>query len=251
MTFHNVAAIIPARYASTRFPGKPLVKIMGLPMIQRVYQQVTQSGIEKVMVATDDERIARVVKDFGGEVIMTNPNHSTGTDRLAEAAQQLSCEWILNVQGDEPVISPDDLNNLVETTMATGECPISTLIFPITEETHFNNPNVVKVVLNQNNHALYFSRAAIPFPRNPPQSMWKHLGIYFYRKDFLLAFSQWPQAQLESTESLEQLRILERGYPILCVPAKFEGIGVDHPDDILKVERFLMNNSPKTKETPA
>ncbi len=246
----SVLAVIPARYGSTRFPGKPLVLLAGKPMIQHVYERVIQvPSIERVVVATDDSRIFETVLNFGGTAIMTRDDHETGTDRLVEVASSESCEWVLNVQGDEPLISPEDLNKLVsETRKIVLEKPslqISTLVYPISEPNSVADPNVVKVVLNRYHEALYFSRSAIPFVRQSHTPLWKHIGVYMYRRDFLLKFSQWTRTALELTEQLEQLRVLENGYSIFCTIAQNEGVGVDRPEDLPKAEQLLNQSHPQ------
>jgi 3-deoxy-manno-octulosonate cytidylyltransferase (CMP-KDO synthetase) len=254
----QVVAIIPARYASSRFPGKPIVDIAGRPMIQWVYQRTRQAtGVGRVLVATDDERIYRVVAGFGGEAVMTSPTHPTGTDRLAEVAASLDAELIVNVQGDEPLIEPSAIDAALAPfaddptlVMSTLRCPIPTLdeLFDI---------SITKVVTDAQDVALYFSKAPIPYHRDewgPVTSMvarlrlsggtapivgWRHIGLYVYRRTFLLAFARLPQTPLERLEQLEQLRALEHGYRIKVVPTPYVSIGVDTPEDVAKVERVL------------
>ncbi|MGK5090850.1 3-deoxy-manno-octulosonate cytidylyltransferase [Deltaproteobacteria bacterium TL4] len=233
----NVIAVIPARYQSSRFPGKPLVLIAGKPMIQHVYERVHKvASVDRVVIATDDDRIYRVVQSFGGEVVMTRSDHATGTDRVLEAIANLSCEWVLNVQGDEPLINPDDLETLIQSTMAHGNAKVATLTIPILEEQHFLDPNIVKVVFNQQKEALYFSRSPLPYSRGFQTTRWKHIGVYLYKKSFLLEFHRWNRSLLEQSEELEQLRILEHGETILCVKAQNEGVGVDCPKDLERAE---------------
>jgi 3-deoxy-manno-octulosonate cytidylyltransferase (CMP-KDO synthetase) len=237
----KVIAIIPARYASTRFPGKPLVQIAGKPMIQHVVERVRSvRSVAEVIVATDDERIAHAVRDFGGEACLTSPAHLTGTDRIVEVAQSRPCDWILNVQGDEPLIAPDALENLIWQTLADGTCPIATLIYRSIDADVWRNPNVVKAVLNARSHALYFSRSPLPYVRDTSFDFcWKHLGVYLYRRDFLLDYASWAPTPLEKAEKLEQLRVLEHGYSLLCVESHADSVGVDLPEDIALAEKNL------------
>lgn len=240
---NRVLAVIPARYQSTRFPGKPLALLAGKPMIQHVFEQVSKvEAIDRVVVATDDQRIYDRVQAFGGNVAMTRSDHETGTDRLVEVLDSEDCDWILNVQGDEPMISPEDLQHLVQNTLSLDSVKLSTLIFPITDDSVHQDPNVVKVVLNHKKEALYFSRAPIPFERTSQSPRWKHIGVYLYQKDFLLEFNQWSRSELELTEQLEQLRVLEKGYSIACTVAQEDGIGVDTPEDLLQAEALFQKN---------
>jgi len=243
-----VWAVIPARYASTRFPGKPLVAIAGKPMIQHTYERTASTpGIARVLVATDDTRIADAVAAFGGEAVRTG-DHPTGTDRIAEAvrlevaAGAAAPGWVLNVQGDEPLIDPGDLETLVRGMRAHPDCPMGTLIHPLSGLEEFRDPNVVKVALDTSGRALYFSRAAIPHPRDqegPGAHGWRHLGVYMYRLDFLERFGALPPTPLSALEQLEQLRALEHGYEIRCFEAKAMGVGVDVPADVARVEKLL------------
>ena len=238
----NVACIIPARYASTRLPGKPLLDIAGKPMIQRVVERVQQARRpSRVIVATDDRRIAEAVRSFGGEARMTSAAHPTGTDRLAEVAATLpDMELILNIQGDEPLIPPLAIDELIG---AFDDCPdlqMATLMTPLTED-EYDNPAAVKVVTSLDGHALYFSRSLIPYPRNrvPERRCFKHIGVYAYRRDFLLRFAVLPPSPLEVTESLEQLRALENGYRIRVIETPFRSIGVDTPADLAEVRELF------------
>jgi len=239
----SVLAVIPARYTSTRFPGKPLVLIAGKPMIQHVYERVScVSRIDSVLVATDDERIRAVVADFGGEAVLTSPDHQTGTDRIVEAIEGRDAEWVLNVQGDEPAIDGNDLSRLIETAQATPDTQAATLVFRLSDPAKIADPNIVKAVVAPGGHALYFSRSPIPFPRKVSEvspAIWRHLGVYLFRREFLVRFHAWPQTPLEQTEQLEQLRILEHGEKLLCVEAQHEGVGVDVPEDLPNAEEFL------------
>lgn len=238
----SAIAIIPARYASTRFPGKPLADLLGKPMIQHVYERVVQAGgIDRVIVATDDERIAAAVRAFGGAAEMTRTDHPTGTDRLAEVAARLDAQWIVNVQGDEPLIDPRMIAQALEPLRRDPGIVMGTLKTPIASVEEYLNPNVVKVVTDQQGFALYFSRAAIPHGRDlgsdlnaalPQISAFKHVGLYVYRRDFLLAFPKLAATPLEGLEKLEQLRALEHGYRIHVVETDLVSLGVDTPADL-------------------
>ena len=233
--------IIPARYASSRLPGKPLADICGKPMIQRVYEQASLADkLSKVIVATDDERVYTAVKAFGGNVAMTSSEHNSGTDRLAEVAKGLQADLIVNIQGDEPLVPPEILNKLVEAFTAEKELNMATLkcVMP---QADYANPAAVKVVTDKNNYALYFSRSLLPYIRNeqPELKIYKHIGVYAYTLDFLLEFAAMPQSLLEQTESLEQLRVLENGYKIKVLPVDYDGVGVDTPEDLEKVRRII------------
>ena len=236
----EITAIIPARYGSTRFPGKPLADIAGEPMIKHVYQRVNDvKNLDKVIVATDDQRIYETVESFGGRVEMTSEDHSSGTDRIAEVARTLESDLIINVQGDEPLIEPAMVEQAVEPFYNQEELVMSTLKKKIKSQNEINNPNVVKVVTDRDGYALYFSRSSIPFRKNKEIEYYKHVGLYVYRRDFLLKFSNMEPTSLEKTESLEQLRALENGYKIKVVETNFNTIGVDMPDDIERVEQII------------
>lgn len=229
--------IIPARYASTRFPGKPLAIIHGKPMIQVVYEHVREAGLDQVAVATDDERIAECVRGFGGQVVMTSPDHPSGTDRCGEAAELLGLhddDVIVNIQGDEPGISAKEIG-LLTSLFARPEVHIATLVRPFTDPEEAENPNKVKVVLALNGKALYFSRLPIPYVRDshsPAPTYYQHLGIYAYRYETLKQLILLPPSSLENTEKLEQLRWLENGYDIYTAPCDYRGIGIDTPEDL-------------------
>ena len=246
-------AVIPARYASSRFPGKPLVEIAGKSMIQHVWERAMQTqAIDEVLVATDDQRILSAVENFGGKGVLTSTEHKTGTDRIVEVLSGRSCEWVLNIQGDEPLVLPSDLERLIQQAHSTEGTKGATLIYKITDESMLHDPNIVKVTLNRKKQALYFSRSLIPFPRSPQTenfSIWRHLGVYLFQRDFLLQFHQWPQSGLEQTEQLEQLRILENGETLLCVEAENDGVGVDVPQDVEYAEMMLKRQ--KVKQIPA
>ena len=239
----NVVCIIPSRYASTRLPGKPLLDIAGKPMIQHVVERVRQARRpSRIIVATDDERIAEAVRSFGGEARMTSTDHPTGTDRLAEVAATLpEMDLILNIQGDEPLIPVQAIDELVAAFDDCPDLPMATLMTPMTE-TEYDNPAAVKVVTTLDGHALYFSRSLIPYPRNRGLEWrcFKHIGVYAYRRDFLLRFAALPPSPLEVTESLEQLRALENGYRIRVIETPFRSIGVDTPADLEEVRRLFL-----------
>ena len=234
----NVVCIIPARYASTRLPGKPLLDIAGKPMIQHVVERVGRAHRpSRILVATDDARIYGVVQGFGGEARMTSTAHATGTDRLAEVAAALpDADLILNVQGDEPLIPPQAIDALVDAFTDRPELQMATLMTPM-DESEYDNPAAVKVVVSLDGHALYFSRSLIPFPRyrGPEWRCFKHIGVYAYRRDFLLHLAALPPSPLETAESLEQLRALEHGYRIRVIETPFRSIGVDTPEDLERV----------------
>ena len=242
----DVLGIIPARFASTRFPGKPLTDINGKTMIRRVYEQASASGLAEVIVATDDDRIYDHVLSFGGKAVMTATHHQSGTDRCFEAYKQHDkpYEYIINIQGDEPFIKPEQID-LVAGCFKQPNTQLATLVKKITTEEELFNVNAPKVVLSNSGDALYFSRQPIPFCRNVPQDIWhkqhtyyKHIGIYGYRADILEQITQLPPSALELAESLEQLRWLENGFKITTALTEFETIGIDSPEDLLRV----MNN---------
>lgn len=237
----NVIGIIPARLAATRLPNKPLLDILGKPMIQWVYERaLSAETLDDVMVATPDPEIAQCVQSFGGRAIMTSHEHRSGTDRLAEAALGLSAELIVNIQGDEPLLDPAAVDALVRTMIESPDVQMGSLMCPLTEEGEEEDPAVVKVVTDQRGFALYFSRARIPYPRHPEAARWtKHIGIYAYRREFLLTFSKLEPTPLEKAESLEQLRALENGYRIKMVETSFSPTSVDTPEDLERVREIL------------
>ena len=236
--------VIPARYGSSRFEGKPLELIHGKTMIEWVYKRTRLSNLDKVVVATDDERIEKVVKDFGGEVVMTSKNHETGTDRIAEVAEKYSdFDVIINVQGDEPLIESSMINSLMKPFMMETELKMATLKYKLINMEDVDNTNIVKVVTDKNDYALYFSRSPIPFPRNLDRdSYYKHIGVYGYKRDFVLEFSKMPQTSLEKSESLEQLRVLENGDRIKVIETSHKVLGVDTPEDLVKVIQYIKEN---------
>lgn len=237
--------VIPARYASTRLPGKPLKDICGEPMICRVYERASKAKlIDKAIVATDDERIYNAVKAHNGEVVMTRADHPTGTDRLAEVAQKFNdVDLIVNVQGDEPLIEPQLIDDLIKL-FNDETLQMATVATELTEESEINNPNNVKVVTDLNDNALYFSRSVIPYPRNKNKSpIYKHIGIYAYRREFLLKYAKMSPTALEQSESLEQLRALENGYKIKVLHSNFKFIGVDTEEDLQLVNEIYRSEN--------
>lgn len=244
----KVVALIPARYGSTRFPGKPLALLRGKPMIQHVYECTRLvRGLAQVMVATDDERIAQTVRGFGGEVVMTRADHSTGTDRLAEVAVKSDAEVIVNVQGDLPFFPPAMVEDAVTVLTRSSVAVMSTVKTPIHELAEWHNPNVVKVVTDRDGYALYFSRSPIPFFRDQGAGVgdqheilgYRHIGLYVYRRDFLLTFTRLPSTPLETAEKLEQLRALECGYKITVSETNRPTVEVDTPDDLRRAEEVM------------
>lgn len=236
----NIVAVIPSRYQSSRFPGKPLTMIAGKTMIQRVYEQVRKAdGISRVVVATDDERIYSAVKHFTGEVVMTG-NCSCGTERVYEAIKDDSCDIVINVQGDEPLIKPEMIDELIDA-FESDDVVMVTLCKEITEIADLKNPNIVKVVRDKNDNALYFSRYPIPFNRDNRCEVkyFKHIGIYGYQKDFLKEYVQTEKTPLELAENLEQLRVLESGYKIKVKETIYDSIGVDTLEDVFKIEKIM------------
>ena len=238
--------IIPARYASTRFPGKPLALLGGKPVIQHVYEKVA-AVLEAAYVATDDERIYDVVKSFGGQVVMTRTDHKSGTDRIEEAIEKIGGEWdvVVNVQGDEPFVAKSQLDTICHC-FDDPTTQIATLGKPFESMEAVQNPNSPKIVVDNMGFAMYFSRSVIPYGRGKEKSSWlthypflKHLGIYAYRKDVLRQVTQLPQSSLEIAESLEQLRWLQNGFKIKVGTTDVETVGIDTPQDLERAEEFL------------
>jgi len=237
----RTAVVIPARYGSTRLPGKPLLKLKGKPLIQYTYEQAVRSPVDRVIVATDDERVLECVRSFGGEAVMTSPDHPSGTDRVAEVARGLDVEVIVNLQCDEPLIEPRHIGQLLPPFREEG-VEMATLIAPLTED-EWRNPNVVKAVVDRRGYALYFSRAPIPFSREgsgvKEGPYWRHVGIYAYRRDFLLRLSSLPPSPLEEEEKLKQLRALEHGFKIFTVLTDYRAPGVDTEEELRRVLSLL------------
>jgi 3-deoxy-manno-octulosonate cytidylyltransferase (CMP-KDO synthetase) len=265
----HTVAVIPSRYQSTRFPGKPLADIAGRPMLEHVYGRAAAApGVDAVVVATDDARIEQAVKNFGGIVRMTNPKHRTGLDRIAEIVADLACDVVVNVQGDEPLIEPQAIAELIAPFERDPSVQMTTLRRRITHPADYNNPNVVKVVVDVEGNALYFSRAPIPYALAPAKAgahdtwatatratmgevgagvsrlesqplVYKHIGLYAYRREFVRELAALPQTPLELAESLEQLRVLEHGFQIRAVETQYDSIGVDTPEDLERVRRQM------------
>ncbi len=242
-----ILGIIPARYASTRFPGKPLAMIEGKSMIRRVYEQAAQAKtIDKLVVATDDESIAAHVLEFGGEVVMTNSEHPSGTDRCYEAFKKVAGDfnYVINIQGDEPFLDPKQIDELGA--VCKGQTELATQMIRVDNSAFLFDQGEVKIVLNHENEALYFSRMVIPFVKGKPEAEWhlhhnyyRHVGMYAYRRDVLQAITKLPVSALEKAESLEQLRWLEAGFKIKCVETQFDSHCIDTPEDIERVLQLM------------
>jgi 3-deoxy-manno-octulosonate cytidylyltransferase (CMP-KDO synthetase) len=244
----DVIAVIPARYASTRLPGKPLAQIAGRPMIQRVVEQVRQAqNVTRVLVATDDQRIQAAVEGFGGEAILTRADHRTGTDRVAEVAAHVPAEIYVNVQGDEPLLDPDTVDALVSAMLEDDSVQVATPCSAIRQQNDIMDPHITKVVRDFDGNALYFSHAPIPWVRDRDSDLvvkhWKHIGLYAFRRDALLEFPTLPPGELERVEQLEQLRWLENGFRIRVVETEYDAISVDVPEDIARVEQLLRSSA--------
>jgi len=244
MSSPNVVVVIPARYGSTRLPGKPLVSLGGKPMIQRVYERAKLAQrVSRVIVATDDDRILKAVQDFGGEARMTRHDHRTGTERVAEVAAHEPGDIFVNVQGDEPLLDPAAVDTAVGALLEEPQAAIATVATPIRTPGDIMDPNVCKVVLDFDENALYFSRAPIPWVRDTGGHVQarhlKHLGLYVFRRDALLEYPTLPQGELERVEQLEQLRWLENGWKIRVAEVQHDAISVDVPEDVPRVEKLL------------
>ena len=261
-TESKAVAIIPARWASTRFPGKPLAQIQNKPMIQWVVEQAQKaSRISDVIVATDDDRILEAVTGFGGKAVMTSQDHISGSDRIAEVASGINCDIVVNIQGDEPLIPPENIDQVIGCLDRNPSLNITTLMMAVHTSDEITDPNVVKVVTDQTGRALYFSRSPIPFhrdewkneiPRNISKvqeeglpQIFKHVGLYAYTRSFLLEFTRMSPTPNEQFEKLEQLRVLEHGYPIQVEATDKISMGVDRVEDLEKIERFLEKQNPK------
>jgi len=242
----TVVGIIPARYGSTRLPGKALKLILGKPMVQRVYERARLArGLGSVCVATDDERITRVVEGFGGRAVMTSPDHPSGTDRLAEATRAMDADIVVNIQGDQPFLDPVMIDEAVQPLLDDPALPMATLMHPVHRPEDLQDPSVVKVVVDLTGNALYFSRSLIPYPRQAAaHTVYEHVGLYVYRRDFLQKLAQLPPTPLERIESLEQLRVLEHGFRLRVIQTKcrdhaFSGFSVDTEQDLARAEAML------------
>jgi 3-deoxy-manno-octulosonate cytidylyltransferase (CMP-KDO synthetase) len=239
----RIIGVIPARYGSSRFEGKVLADIAGKPMIQWVYERARQSKtLDELLVAVDDPRVQACVEAFGGKAVLTGSHHASGTDRIAEVVEKMPVEIVVNIQGDQPLLDPNMIDEAVQPMIDNPEIQMSTLKREIDKD-EFDDPGVVKVVVDDQGFALYFSRSLIPYPRYDENlHVYEHVGLYVYRKDFLLKISKMSQGYLEKIESLEQLRVMERGYKILVVETKMDrtaGVSVDTPEDLKKVEKAL------------
>ena len=244
MSTDKVVVVIPARYGSTRLPGKPLVSLNGLPMIQRVYERAKSARrVHRVIVATDDDRIVKAVTSFGGEARMTRPDHRTGTERVAEVAAHVEGDVFVNVQGDEPLLDPAAVDTAVAALLEEPQAAVATVATPIKVPGDIMDPNVVKVVLDFDDNALYFSRAPIPWVRDTGNTIQvrhlKHLGLYVFQREALLEYPTLPQGELERIEQLEQLRWLENGSKIRVAEVEHDAISVDVPEDVARVEKLL------------
>jgi len=241
----RIVVIIPSRYGSSRFEGKPLALIAGKPMIQHVYESASRAArISEVVVATDDRRIFDAVNRFGGDAMMTSSEHRSGSDRVAEAAEKMGLDptdIAINVQGDQPLVQPDCFDAVVEPLLQDPQLGMSTLAFQITDHQEYTNPKDCKVVMDRQSYALYFSRAPIPLARDGGENfpMYKHLGVYAYTRQFLDTFNRLPRGRLEQIEKLEQLRVLEHGHRIKVVVTPFDSPEVDLPEDISRIEMLV------------
>ena len=241
----RILGVIPARFASSRFPGKALARLAGKPMVQHVYERAQLTRyLHRVLVATDDERIADTVRGFGGDVRMTRRDHPSGTDRVAEIASAEIADIYVNIQGDEPLIDPEAIDAAVLAVLGDDEISMGTLKKRIDVPADLDNPNIVKVVSNLRQEALYFSRSRIPFYRDRQSAVhgyFKHIGLYVYRRDFLLHYPDLSVGPLEQAECLEQLRALENGYRIRIVETEYDSLGVDTPEDLARVNELFSN----------
>lgn len=236
-------AVIPARYASTRLPGKPLIEIAGVPLVVRVLKQVQKCvAVDRTIVATDDERIALVVRRYGGEAFMTPSELPSGGDRVAYVAKEIPSQYVLNVQGDDPLVGADMIEPLITALEIDSATKLALLAKQIEKPEEINSKDIVKMVFDEKGRALYFSRCDIPYPRCDGGVWYKHIGPYAWRRDFLLKFSSWARTPLEKTESLEMLRVLEKGYEIKCVKTGRDVIEIDTPEDLVRIEQFLTEN---------
>ncbi|RKY35864.1 MAG: 3-deoxy-manno-octulosonate cytidylyltransferase [Candidatus Omnitrophota bacterium] len=243
----DVVGIIPARYGSTRLKAKALADIMGKPMIQHIYERAKKASVlDELIVATDDERIKEAVDSFGGKAVLTAKQHTSGTERLAEVVFDLDVKIVINIQGDEPLIHSMMINELAYTLMDDSSLLMATLKHKIKDSEDFKNPNVVKVITDKNNFAIYFSRSFIPNMLRKKLNYWidvyKHIGVYAYTKDFLLTFKNLTPLQLEKAEALEQLRALEHGYKIKVIETQYDTISVDTKKDLIAVTKLLQNS---------
>lgn len=258
MAAEEAICVIPARYGSTRFPAKMLADLAGKPLLQHVWEGVRSARrVTDVLIATDDARIEQAARRFGAQVVMTSPACASGTDRVAEVARSRKDTWVINVQGDEPLMRGSMIDQLVQSLRDDSQAPAATLCTPLSDPKQIESPHVVKVVMDQSGYAIYFSRSPIPHwrdrdPKSGP-TVYKHLGIYGYRRDFLLKLSSWPPTPLERSEKLEQLRVLEHGFKMKVSVTEFDSIGVDTPEDLERVAKIIrtVTLNPKQNEVKA
>ncbi len=237
----NVIGVIPARFSSARFAGKVLADLLGKPVVQHVWENAKKARmVDDLIIATDDERVLKAAIDFGAKAVYTSPDQPSGSDRLIEVINPIDVKVVINIQGDEPMVRPEMIDDLARSVLYDKNVCMATLAKKIDDVTEIENPNVVKVVKDKNGLALYFSRAVIPYRRHETAPVYyKHIGIYAYTKDFLFEFKNLPKSHLEMTEGLEQLRVLEGGYKIKVVETKFDTIGIDTPEDLEKARAIL------------
>ena len=237
----NAIGVIPARYSSTRFEGKVLADLLGKPVIQHVWERAGEASmLDDLIIATDDQRVVETVESFGGKVALTSVDQPSGTDRLAEVVNPIDVKIVINIQGDEPMVHPTMIDELVRTLSGDESICMATVIKRITKKEQLIDPNVVKVVIDRFENALYFSRSPIPFEKGEPSKIfYKHLGLYAYTKDFLFTFTNLPKSNLETAESLEQLRVLENNYKIKTIETKFDTVGIDTPEDLERAKELL------------
>jgi len=244
----DVIGIIPARFSSTRFQGKVLADIMGKPMLQHVWERAKQSRLlEDLVIACDEEKVAKAAQEFGAKVVMTAKGHTCGSDRIIEVVNPIDVKIVINIQADEPLIHPTMIDSVAQALLDNSSVSMATVMKAIDEPEVINDPNVVKVVIDKNNFALYFSRSPIPFHAKESEITlpvyFKHIGLYGYTKDFLFIYKNLPVSFLEKAERLEQLRVLEEGFRIKVIETKYDTIGVDTPEDLEKVKEYLMKSS--------
>ena len=240
--------VIPARFASTRFPAKVLAKLAGKPMIWHVWEKASRCRqLDEVLIACDHPQVLKAANDFGAKAVMTDPGLASGSDRIAQAVKESAFDLVVNIQGDEPFIDPQAIDDLVVLLKNDAHSPMGTVIKEIENEQDFINPNVVKCVVDEQGFALYFSRAPIPYNRNakalPGMKRYKHLGVYAYRREFLLQYTGWPKSILEITEQLEQLRVLEKGYRIKTVVTQHDSMAIDTPEDLQRAEEWAKRSN--------
>ncbi len=242
----RTAAVIPARLASTRFPEKVLAQLGGKPIIQWVWERTIGSKADRVLIATDNEKVLNTARTFGAEAVMTSPRHPSGSDRVWEAVQGIDCDIIINVQGDEPLMQPEVINSLIDVMNGEDEPDMATVVVSSSREEIGKNPNLPKVIVSADDTALYFSRSEIPFLRNPggvDMPLYRHWGIYAYRREALKRFVSLPESPLEKCEKLEQLRALENGMKIKVVRTTFQSIGIDTPEDLVHAEEYIREHN--------